>query len=174
MAAKRGGGGQCGGGEDQSNFCILKSNQQKGKKFIKLLQKCKERKEKQTLKQFGFVFSLLSSSPISALRVSGCIFPLGSFHQVPAFLLLRCCPLTRRPSYTQREKHRHTPSWYQSERSQWKSIIVLCHGNVPSCWNGVGWVCVSRANIITVRFPHVEIWSVQRLSWKLSLWSVLA
>lgn len=24
----------------------------------------------------------------------------------------------------------------------------------------MGWVCASRANIITVRFPHVEIWSV--------------
>lgn len=68
---------------------------------------------------------------------------------------------------------RHTPSWYQSKQSKWKSIIVFCHGNVPSCWNGVGWVCTSRANIITVRFPHVEIWSVQPLSWNGSHWSAL-
>lgn len=82
----------------------------------------------------------------------------------PVLLLLHCCPRTRppnSPSCAHTETLRHTPSWYQSNQSQWKSIIVLCHGNAPSCWNGVGWECTSRANITTVRFPHVEIWSVQ-------------
>lgn len=90
---------------------------------------------------------------------AGAFSPLGSFHQIPLFLLLSPNPP---PSCTHRQTHRHTPCWYQSKQSQWKSIIVLCHGNLPSCGDGVGWVCASRANIITVRFPHVEIWSVQR------------
>lgn len=75
--------------------------------------------------------------------------------------LLSPNPPPNHPSCAHTETLRHTPSWYQSNQSQWKLIIVLCHGNAPSCWNGVGWECTSRANITTVRFPHVEIWSVR-------------
>lgn len=97
------------------------------------------------------------------------------FIRSPCFFFSSTAAPYPAPSSMHTQTRRHTPCWYQSKQSQWKSIIVLCHGNVPSCWDGVGWVCASRANIITLRFPHVESLSVQRSRLKkLSLRSVLA
>lgn len=88
-------------------------------------------------------FPLWSSSSVSALWVSGCIFPLGPFHQVPLFLLLlHCCPLSRPLQHAHTDTQTHPlliskqaePMKVNNWSLSWKCPLLLR-------WSGVG-VCI--------------------------------
>lgn len=117
-----------------------------------------ERKKTLTNHSFLSAVIVLFYYSIAGQRV---LFPHSApFIRSPCFF---CCPLTRPLLHTQTDTQTHPlliskkaePMKVNNCPLSWKSPLLWR-------WSGVGWVCASRANIITVRFPHVEIWSVQK------------